>query len=680
MASTIEPIEEVIPPTPELSEKGERRRRSRSGRSRHPVAKMWRKFRKRRYGRTIVIGLFVALVVVALSVSILIVDASSQLNSSWQSLSRVLTTVNNRDGTQLTLADFRRLEKSLGDVSSRLSTTASRASLVAPLADLHVDARATLQLIDVANHLVRAGQNMLQGVQPAITFMVDAQEDEAVGARISSGERIVELLELGRGRFLSANEQLTLATQALDNISAANLSAQLLLNVEQLYDYQRELASINAVLLDAPDLLTAVMGLGESRNYLILAQNNDEIRPSGGFIGTYGWMVVRNGRIISYDYSPVTATNPNPPPASFVDTFEIPDWWIRFRNPIYAAWDGSWHADFSETARLAMAYYNAGGNPSTPIHGVIAIDIDGFEIILRALGEIRIPNYGRTVNADNFRNVVYDIRAFGRGVNPHKEFISDVYKEIFTRWQSVDQTQSPDLLGAILEALQRKHIMIYFADETVNNALTLLGWNGQQVDAIEHDYLLIADANLGNKSNNSVIRHVTYDVRVNRDGTLDSRMSVRYDYFDDVARLDPAVDAEFHGPLNYRNLMQIFVPRGTELIDTSNINVLRNLELDAHQLLVARTEVVYDTSERYQFTYQTPPLIDTIGEYQRYRLLVQKQPGSRTQAVNVTVTLSEGSRVVTTSPQVTASYSLEQPVLDFRLELDRDRWIEIIFE
>ena len=185
--------------------------------------------------------------------------------------------------------------------------------------------------------------------------------------------------------------------------------------------------------------MTNALGLDQERSYLILAENSDELRPSGGYISTYGWLTVRNGRVINYNYSPTTDKSPNPPPASMADTFPVPDWWIRYGEPIYAAWDGSWYVDFPSTADMAMWYYNNGNNPNSPVDGVISIDINGFEKLLGGLGSVPVDGYNDVVTQDNFRELVYGIRASRRdypGPSPHKEFLAALYRSIFKKWQS----------------------------------------------------------------------------------------------------------------------------------------------------------------------------------------------------------------------------------------------------
>jgi hypothetical protein len=187
------------------------------------------------------------------------------------------------------------------------------------------------------------------------------------------------------------------------------LSSELVLASDDLETYYAQLQQANSILLESPELLTSALGLDGERSYLVLSQNSDELRPSGGYISTYGWLTVRNGRITNYSYYPTTQDTPNPPPAGTLSDFEVPSWWIRYSEPIYAAWDGSWYADFPATASLAMQYYNAGSNPQAPVDGVLSIDIFGFEKVLAALGQVRVPGYDEVVTSDNFRELVYDV-------------------------------------------------------------------------------------------------------------------------------------------------------------------------------------------------------------------------------------------------------------------------------
>ena len=141
-----------------------------------------------------------------------------------------------------------------------------------------------------------------------------------VVAQIPSGQRIVDLLRLGLPRIVSAEANLQSAKKYLDSIDRSTLSAPMLLQLEQLQTYYDQLTKLQSVMLVAPDLLTTALGLDNPQTYLVLSQNSDELRPSGGFLSTYGWLSIRNGRVENYDYSPSTADSPHPPPDSLAES------------------------------------------------------------------------------------------------------------------------------------------------------------------------------------------------------------------------------------------------------------------------------------------------------------------------------------------------------------------------
>ena len=613
---------------------------------------------------------------IAMGALILAMNARSRVQTSWDSLDRIWTSVGRKSGTDLTLSDFERLHSAVRDLNGSLHSASRQTLFLRPFTSLHGDLGTTLKMLDAAQELTIAAEDILTGLQPALFFLTKGEQDERVAAQFSSGERIVELLSLGRGRFMRAERHLAAARVIIEHLDRSRVSPDLLATVDGLAEAYADLADLHRVVLASPDLLTTALGLDETQTYLILAHNNDELRPSGGYVSTYGWMTVRNGRVVRFDYQATTTTSPNPPPATLAGEIQVPEWWIQFEQPMRAAWDSSWYVDFPSTARMAAWYYDNGGNPQSPVNGVIGMDLVAFEYILQELGSVYVADYGVTVSGADFRETVYTIRAAGEG---HKKFVAAVYRQILDDWQRVDQEKSVEVRGALLKALLEKHIMLYFTDDALNDAVQVLGWLGDQKPALSKDYLLLAETNLGNKANRSVLRQFTYDVLIQDDGALSSSLTIAYDFSERVATLDPAVGPQ-HGSLNYRSLLQIFVPANSTLTETDDLNFPPTVvNTDTHTVFVAYTGVGYGESSRYQFRYTTPRLIERIGPYSRYRLLVQKQPGTLSDPINVQLRLPPGARTVYTEPAPVTSYSLDQPVLEFRLSLTSDQTIEVVF-
>ncbi len=666
--------------TPELDDtQGLVRRRKRQRRQ-----PRWRRT-LRKLGNRVNWRILLIVIIAIVSVSVvagvaLLTDASSRVQGSLTSLNRVISTLSQKQGTEVTLNDFDRVQASVNDLAANIALAQRQTQFLHLFAGLNKDVAAQFATLDTTAGLTSAANDMLTGLQPTLFFLVGGKDNESVVAQISSGERIVELLQLGRGQFISAGSKLDLAAKRLDQIPVADLSADALLRVENLRSAQTQLQQVNNLLLASPQLLTTALGLSSEQNYLVLSANSDELRPSGGYLSTYGWVSVRNGRVTGYDYGATTDTTPAAPPLNMTSPYTVPSWWIQYDQPVFAAWDGSWSPDFPTTAAMAKWYYDAGNNPHAPVSGVIGIDLIGFQTILNAIGDVEVPEYNRTVTPQDFRATVYDIRETTSGDIEHKRFIAALYKHIFEKWQSITDPQvNSQLLGAVLQGLREKHIMVYFPDEQLDSAVDILGWSGRQDRTSNHDYLLMADANLGNKSNSSVIRQLTYDVEINPDGSLNSRATIAYDFPASIAEKDPAFDPQHNGLRDYANLLQVYTPAGITLTDSRAPSPPQVAQSEGRALLVDRFVLGFNSAESLQFSYSVPPIVETFGPYQRYRLLLQKQPGTRGDPASVQVMLPKGATAVSVSPQPAASYSLDQPILEFRLDLTTDQWIEVIY-
>jgi hypothetical protein len=326
---------------------------------------------------------------------------------------------------------------------------------------------------------------------------------------------------------------------------------------------------------------------------------------------------------------------------------------------------------------MAIWYYEEGENPRTPIDAVIALDLTGFQMLLEALGQVQLAD-GRTLDAATFRQVIYAVRANNQLA--HKDFLAQIYRQMMSEWQNLSTERSMALLTAAIRAFEQKHLILYFTNPEVQATAELLGWTGAQADGTA-DYLMVVDSNMGNKSNSSVVRSITYSATIQADRSLKSRAVLDYDYSAQRAADDPAVAPEHYGnQRDYFSLTQLYVPVGSQLVRAANLQSPITVdEQRRHTIFATGFVVPFDEQLRLEFEYTVPNAVQEYGLYQRYQLLIQKQLGTRAERANVQITLPVGSRVISVTPNPSDVFLLDAPILEFRLSLLTDQQIEIIF-
>jgi len=653
-------------------------------RRRRPSAKRRaRRFFRRFPWRSAIVIVLLLIVLPVAGMAVFAADAYARVQEAMGSFQRVVDGIGNSPVTSLSSGDFDLLQVSVTNLSNTLDRADEQTSLLRNFSSMNSDLDVMFKLLDSARQTARAAKNTLLGVQPAFTLLMQASKGngKVSSSQVVSADNLVDLLRVGQDRFRVADTQLTAANQAINRIDVTKISTTWWSQYQTLLLNLGQLTRLNRVMLQAPDLINSAFGVEAPKDYLILSQNNDEIRPSGGYISTYGWMRVRRFRVVDFGYNPTTLLSPNPPPNEMADQIKIPTWWWQPARPTLAAWSDSWYADFPSTARMAAWYYDQGGNPRSPVSGVIAIDLTGFQMLLDGIGDLKIEGTDKIINSQNFRDVIYAIRA---GEDPteesHKAFLAEIYRQILTAWQTTSADRGVQILDAAFKALQSKHIMVYSPDPALSDMIDMLGWSGAQKPG-NADYFMIADANLGNKSNSSIVREINYSVEISASGSLTSKATLNYSYPSELATKDPAVaPAHYGNQKDYFAIMQLYTPLGSQLIRADNLQAPVSTDnTDKVTLFVTGIRVNYDDSQRFEFDYKPSVQVESLGTFKRYRLSIQSQSGAKNDSILVQVKLPVGARSVSVSPKPSASYAFDVPLLEFKAPLDRDFTIEVLY-
>jgi hypothetical protein len=126
-----------------------------------------------------------------------------------------------------------------------------------------------------------------------------------------------------------------------------------------------------------------------------LFQNESELRPTGGFIGSYGLLTFKSGKLISFEIKDIYEADGQlqghvEPPWEIKNYLNEANWYMR---------DANWKADFVKTS--ADIQWFLGKEMNQKVDGVIGIDLAVAKSILGVIGEVYVPDFNEKINSNN---------------------------------------------------------------------------------------------------------------------------------------------------------------------------------------------------------------------------------------------------------------------------------------
>lgn len=440
---------------------------------------------------------------------------------------------------------------------------------------------------------------------------------------------------------------------------------------------------IESALALAP-LLPDLMGMGGLKTFLILAQNEDELRATGGFISGAGLLQIENGQIQSLTFED----------ASFIadwrnKSYDLPpDPLYRFMGlELFLFRDANYWPDFPTSAAKAIELYTYTLDNTPALDGVIAIDQRFVAQILGAVGAVNLAGIEQPVTQ---QNVVRFMRASwgteeGERVTrawllERKAFMGELARAIQTKIvQEPDKINLLNLLRAILEAGRQRDFLFYLTNPTSQATIAQLGWDGSLANPTGQDILLALDTNMGyNKANAVMERSLNYHVQLAPQGGGEARLTLVYTHTG-VDNGQPCVhEVAYTGNLQYQDLidncywnyLRLYTPAGSALISATSHPAPADLFVTGQAWEGVAGEVdepgdltVFDNflivprqqSVTSAYHYRLPAGVTqttATGEW-LYQLLLVKQAGAAPQTVQVSVTLPAGAHLISSTPAPT---------------------------
>ncbi len=311
--------------------------------------------------------------------------------------------------------------------------------------------------------------------------------------------------------------------------------------------FQKKLAQVDTL----NEGLTAILPLlNNQQTYLILLQNSEELRATGGFLGSYARLELDHGLIKNLEIEDIYV-----PDGQFKGFVEAPPGAYEYlsggqglRLP-----DANWHPDFPTSAQQIMDYFASINQKN--FDGAVAINLPLIEQLLTVVGPVEIKDYEVTVTAQNLADVARaDRQEFFPGSQQKKHFLSLLFKQLVIRAEQLETQEIKELAQLIIDGAQQKELLFFSNNPQLQNLFFKQDLAGAIKSGGELSFYLV-ESNVGiNKANQHLARAVSLKLdQTEGELTLDftnrnpKKVVIR-----------EAKDAARH--LNYVNYQRLLVP------------------------------------------------------------------------------------------------------------------------
>lgn len=429
-----------------------------------------------------------------------------------------------------------------------------------------------------------------------------------------------------------------------DHIGKTSIRPQLVAAKDVIENAANLFVNAQPLLINLPKLL----GYPTEKRYLVIFQNDKELRPTGGFMTAYAQFRFVNGKAILEKSDDIYALD-----AALSKKYPAPPEITNYLPGVYNLniRDSNLSPDFKRSMQqFESMYVNTAGHEK--IDGILTMDTHVLVEALKVLGPISAN--GRVFSADNDKRcdcakAIYELEDYSsRPVNYVRDNRKDEIGNLLHSMLQMALGVSPSkywgrLFQMLLTEITEKHVQAYMHDPDAQKAMESFNMAGRVMTASESatllkykegqgwDYLFINQANMGGaKANMFVSEKITKDVTVSGD-TITTKLTI--DYKNPYHGSDCGLES---GGLclnaKLRNWIRIYVPSGSKLTDSKGTQSPKDGKAVPMTTSQDFGKTVFEGfltvnplgTAQLTLTY-TSPVKSTDG---KYRVLVQRQSGT----------------------------------------------------
>ncbi len=320
------------------------------------------------------------------------------------------------------------------------------------------------------------------------------------------------------------------------------------------------------------DVLVIWLKSPEERRLLVFLYNPSEIRPGGGFLGSYAELAIRNANIESIEVYDINDADRE------LQAKIIPPKPLQLIIKRWRAADANWFFDFSDSAPKTIELLEASDKyrgRRVSFDGALGITPKVISDLLALTGPIEIEP-GLAIDKTNFIAEIQKQVQIGQAPSTSsgqasrndypKRVLQKLTPLLFEKLANLEAEKKKYISELLGEWILKKDFLLYFKDqafESFFNAYNLTNKVFSLPQDFVGDYLAVVNANIGGgKSDLFIKQKVLLQSQIANDGLVNNHLV--------IVRKHEAKESE---PWWYRaqnqNYLKIFTPPGAMLINAS---------------------------------------------------------------------------------------------------------------
>ncbi|MCA0295785.1 MAG: DUF4012 domain-containing protein [Actinobacteria bacterium] len=346
----------------------------------------------------------------------------------------------------------------------------------------------------------------------------------------SDRDRLGQLLALAHPHLDAALVHLTVVADRVDGLTTDGLVPPLAGAVTELNGLLDPLRTT----LERSESLLALeryVFSGQHR-FLVLAQNGAQLRPTGGFPGTYGLVEVGPDGLKLSEFADIFTL-----PA---DTLMLPSPPGMDKKPQLYLRNANWWIDFPTSGEVITRLWESMEPRQPKLDGIIALDLSTISDLLKVFGPIRVPESKVALTWQNVveqLSYVVEVEKSGLDEQNKKNAVVSLAKAVMKRLLDLSDDEFRPVMTALATSANQRHIQLYLTDADAQRALVATGWSGAIAPPEgTTDVLAVSHAIVKRpaKGNMGVAKSLDYQVQLGEDGTAATVLTLGYHKDPDV--------------------------------------------------------------------------------------------------------------------------------------------------